>query len=314
MQILEIKDLNVQYKTSRGCVKAVDGVSFGLKKGEAIGLVGESGCGKTSVAMAIMKLLPNNAQIISGQILFKDEDLIPKTDKQMQKIRSRCISLIFQSAMNALNPVYRVENQIIEVIRRHIAITKKDARIRVKELYDLVGMDYSFARQYPHEYSGGMKQRAIIAMALACNPEIIIADEPTTALDVIVQDQIIKKIVEIQHKLNMALIYISHDIGVIAETCNRVAVMYAGKIMEYAPTKMLFNTPLHPYTQGLLSSYPTISGEKRKLSSIPLESMNKFNSDVICSFYQRCSFSKDICREQKPVYREIEKEHWVLCH
>lgn len=314
MNILEIKDLKMYYRTSKGYVKAVDGVSFGLKKGESVGLVGESGCGKTSIAMAIMKLLPNNAEIISGQILFKGEDLIPKTEKQMQDIRGKCIAIIFQAAMNALNPVYRVEDQITEAIRTHESISKKDAKARVKELYELVGMDYNWARNYPHEYSGGMKQRAIIAMALACNPEIIIADEPTTALDVIVQDQIIHEIIKIQHKLNMSLIYISHDIGVIAETCNYVGVMYAGQLIEYADTKTLFSNPLHPYSQGLLSSYPNIYGEKKKLSSIPSEPINLLNSVAGCKFYNRCSQIKDICGKEKPVYHLAKHNHWILCH
>lgn len=312
--ILEIKDLKIYYKTSKGYVKAIDGISFGLKKGESVGLVGESGCGKTSVAMAIMKLLPNNAEIISGQILFNGEDIIPKTEKQMQKIRSRCIAMVFQAAMNALNPVQQVENQIIEAIRTHNSISKKDAQERVKELYQLVGMDYNRAKDYPHEYSGGMKQRAIIAMALACNPDIIIADEPTTALDVIVQDQIIREMVKIQHKLNMTLIYISHDIAVIAETCHHIGVMYAGQLMEYADTKTLFNTPLHPYTQGLLSSYPNIFGEKKKLSSISPEPINLLNSVSGCRFYNRCTQAKDICKKEEPAYHKVKDGHWVLCH
>jgi len=314
VNILEIKDLKMYYKTSKGDVKAVDGISFGLKKGEAVGLVGESGCGKTSVAMTIMKLLPNNAEIVFGEILFKGEDLIQKTEKQMQKIRSKGIAMIFQAAMNALNPVYRVEDQIIEAIRTHESISKKDAQARVKELYQLVGMDYNWAKNYPHEYSGGMKQRAIIAMALACNPDVIIADEPTTALDVIVQDQIIREIVNIQHRLNMALIYISHDIAVIAETCNYIGVMYAGQLVEYTDAKTLFNTPIHPYTQGLLSSYPSILGEKKKLSSIPSEPINLLNSVKGCRFYNRCCQAKDICRKEEPVYHQVKTGHWILCH
>jgi len=314
MNILEIKELKMYYKTSKGYVKAIDGVSFELKKGESVGLVGESGCGKTSVAMAIMKLLPNNAEIISGQILFKGEDLIPMPEKQMQKIRAKCIAMIFQAAMNALNPVYRVENQIIEAIQTHLSISKKESQMKVKELYQLVGLDYNRAKHYPHEYSGGMKQRAIIAMALACNPDIIIADEPTTALDVIVQDQILKEIVKIQQKFNMALIYISHDIAVIAETCNHIGVMYAGRLMEYAPTKNLFNTPLHPYTKRLLLSYPSLFGEKKKLSSIPIESINLLNSGVGCRFYNRCQQAEEICSREEPAYHEVSSGHWVLCH
>lgn len=314
MKILEIKDLKMYYKTSKGYIKAIDGISFGLNKGESVGLVGESGCGKTSVSMTIMKLLPNNAEIISGQILFKGEDLIHKTENQMQKIRSKGIAMVFQSAMNALNPVYRVENQIIEAIQTHQSISKKEAQERVKRLYQLVGLDYNRAKHYPHQYSGGMKQRAIIALALACNPEIIIADEPTTALDVIVQDQIIREIVKIQHELNMALIYISHDIAVIAQTCNYVGVMYAGRLMEYAATKTLFHTPFHPYTKALLSSYPSLVGEKKKLSSIPAEPINLLNFVAGCRFYNRCQQSRDICSQQEPVYREVKNDHWVLCH
>lgn len=314
MKILEIKDLKIYYKTSKGYIKAIDGVSFKLNKGESVGLVGESGCGKTSVAMAIMKLLPNNAEIISGQILFRGEDLIHKTEKEMQKIRSKGIAMVFQAAMNALNPVYRVENQIIEAIQTHESITKKEAQEKVKRLYQLVGLDYNRAKHYPHEYSGGMKQRAIIALALACAPEIIIADEPTTALDVIVQDQIIREIVKIQQEFNMALIYISHDIAVIAETCNYIGVMYAGQLMEYADTKTLFNTPLHPYTKGLLSSYPSLVGEKKKLSSIPNEPINLFNSVAGCRFYHRCQQTREICSQKEPEYREVKEGHRVLCH
>lgn len=314
MKILEIKDLKMYYKTSKGYIKAIDGVSFELNKGESLGLVGESGCGKTSVAMAIMKLLPNYAEIISGQILFHGEDLIHKTEKEMQKIRSKNIAMVFQSAMNALNPVYRVENQIIEAIQTHQSITKKESQEKVQRLYQLVGLDYNWAKHYPHEYSGGMKQRAIIAMALACHPEIIIADEPTTALDVIVQDQIIREIIKIQHEFNMALIYISHDIAVIAETCNYIGVMYAGRLMEYADTKTLFNTPLHPYTKGLLASYPSLVGEKKKLSSIPAESINLLDFVAGCRFYNRCQQAKEMCSQQEPVYRQVKDGHWVLCH
>jgi len=216
--ILEIKELEMSYQTSKGSVSAVDNVSFKIMKGEAMGLVGESGCGKTSLGMCIMKLLPENARITNGKILFDGEDIVPKTEEEMRKIRWKGISMIFQAAMNALNPVYKVEDQIIEAIQTHDDISKEDAREKVGKLYELVGLSPERMENYPHEYSGGMRQRAIIAMALACDPKFIIADEPTTALDVIVQDQIIDEIVNLQKKLNMTMMYISHDISVIAET------------------------------------------------------------------------------------------------
>ncbi|HEY4666571.1 MAG TPA: ABC transporter ATP-binding protein, partial [Anaerolineales bacterium] len=260
--VLSIKDLTMHYSTRRGPVFAVDQVSFSLRRGESIGLVGESGCGKTSIAISLLKLLPENAEILSGEIRLNGVDLVPLTESQVRKYRWRNISMVFQAAMNSLNPVYTVEEQILEAMREHLPqLSDSEMRSQVTHLFELVGLDPSIKTEYPHQYSGGMRQRAVIAMALSCHPDIIIADEPTTALDVIVQDQLLKKIREVQEQLEMAMIYISHDIAVIAEVTERVGVMYAGKLVEMAASDEIFHRPLHPYTMGLMSSFPSIIGE-----------------------------------------------------
>jgi peptide/nickel transport system ATP-binding protein len=295
-------------------VQAVDKVSFSLDKGESAGLVGESGCGKSSVAMAIMKLMPPNAVIIGGEILFKGENVLLKDDEEIRGIRWKEISMVFQAAMNALNPVISVGDQIIEAIQAHNEMSEAEAWEKVKDLYQLVGLDPGRGKSYPHEYSGGMKQRAIIAMSLACSPDLIIADEPTTALDVIMQDQIIQEIVALQDHSDMAMIYISHDISVIAETCAKTGVMYAGKIVEYADTDSLFYDTLHPYTKALLSSYPSIKGEVKRLNPIPGEPPNLLDPPTGCRFYPRCPEREGICDSQEPEYLEVKKDHFVACH
>ncbi|MCK4326667.1 ABC transporter ATP-binding protein [bacterium] len=313
-QLLEVQNLKMYYQTSQGYVKAVDDISFQVEKGETVGLVGESGCGKTSVAISILRILPSNGRILGGRILFKGEDLFEKEEAEMRKIRWQCISMIFQAAMNALNPVYRVGDQIAEAIRVHQDLGRKEIKERVRELYQQVGMDPSRWRDYPHQYSGGMKQRAIIAMALACNPELVIADEPTTALDVIVQDQIMEEISKLQRQLGMAMIYISHDISILTETCNRMGIMYAGKLIEYGETASLFRAALHPYTQSLLASYPNLKGEKRKLSSIPGEPPCLVHPPPGCRFHPRCNRKKTICEKEEPGHRPIKDNHWAACH
>lgn len=312
--ILEIKDLKMSYQTSKGSISAVDNVSFRIKRGETMGLVGESGCGKTSLGMCIMKLLPENARITNGKILFDGEDIVPKTEEEMRTIRWEGVSMIFQAAMNSLNPVYKVGDQIIEAILTHDNMSKEEAREKVGDLYRLVGLSPERMKNYPHEYSGGMRQRAIIAMALACDPKFIIADEPTTALDVIVQDQIIDEIINLQKKLNMTMMYISHDISVIAETCNKIGVMYAGNIIEYTDTLALFDNPLHPYTKALMSSFPSIEGPKKELKPVPGEPPNLLNPPKGCRFYPRCSYAEEICKKENPEFIEIEKDHFLACH
>jgi peptide/nickel transport system ATP-binding protein len=314
MKILDIQNLVMYYQTMKGYVRAVDNVSFDVEKGEAMGLVGESGCGKTTIGMSILQLLPENAQVQGGKILFKNEDLLQYSKAEMRAVRWKGISMIFQAAMNALNPVYRIEDQIIEAIRTHEKVPKDEARERVASLYKLVGLDPDRSRDYPHEYSGGMKQRAVIAMALACNPDIIIADEPTTALDVIVQDQIISEIKKLQQKLHMTMIYISHDISVIAESCERIAVMYAGILAEYANARDLFKNPMHPYTQALMNSFPSIIGPKKRLIPVPGEPPNLLNPPPGCRFHPRCPLAMEICKKEVPSFIEYDNKHWAACH
>jgi len=314
--ILEIRDLKVYYKTLSGYVQAVDGVTLSIKKGESLGLVGESGCGKSSLGLSILRILPSNAQILQGNIFFEGKDLLSLSEQNMNKIRWKGISMIFQGAMNALNPVYKIEDQIVDAILEHEKIGHSQAKKRVAELYKLVGLDYQRAKEYPHEYSGGMKQRAVIALSLACSPKFIIADEPTTALDLIVQDQIIREMKEIQEKLGMSLIYISHDVSIVASSCSMIAVMYAGKIVESTDSKRLFKGPLHPYTRGLLSSHPRIKGPKRvKLLPIPGEPPDLINPPSGCRFHPRCSERLGkICETSQPEIKEAEKGHFVAWH
>ncbi len=312
--VLEVRNLKMYYSTELGPVKAVDDISFTLNQGESIGFVGESGCGKTSVSMSIMKLLAENANIVGGSVYFKGKDIVKLNEVEMNKIRWAGIAMIFQAAMNSLNPVYKVGDQIIEPILTHEPnVTFEDARARVAELYKLVGLDPKRMDNYPHEYSGGMKQRAIIAMSLACNPDMIIADEPTTALDVIVQDLILKEMARIQKKLNMSMIYISHDIAVIAEVAEKIAIMYAGKIVEFSDSTTIFKNPAHPYTVGLMSSFPSIKGEKKKLVTIPGEPPNLLNAPDNCRFAPRCPFATKECWEKMPQYEEISPNHFVAC-
>ena len=317
--VLSVENLKMYYKTKMGYVKAVDGISFELKEGESLGIVGESGCGKTSVSMTILRLLPENAQFMGGKIYFDDGskrvELTSLPEDEMRKYRWKGISMIFQAAMNSLNPVYRVGDQIIEAILNHYPDMSIDqAREKVAKLFELVGLDPKRMDQYPHQYSGGMKQRAIIAMALSCDPKVIIADEPTTALDVIVQDRILREMKKIQEKLNMAMIYISHDIAVIAEVSDKIAVMYAGKFVEFADSVTIFKRPAHPYTYGLMHAFPSVVGEKTELTTIPGEPPNLLNPPKGCRFAPRCPLATDRCREEEPEYREIEPGHWVACH
>ena len=314
MKLLEIENLRMYYQVRAGNVKAVDGISLTMEKGGTVGLVGESGCGKTSVAMSILRLLAPNGKFDGGRILFKGEDLRTVSEPRMRAIRWQGISIVFQGAMNALNPVLRVGDQIKEAIKAHQSMGRQELEARIEELYQLVGLEHSCLRQYPHQYSGGMKQRAVIAMALACHPELIIADEPTTALDVIVQDQILNEMVSLQKELGMTIIYISHDISIIAETCQQMGVMYAGKLIEYGDTISLFEKPFHPYTEILLGSYPSLSGRKKKLSSIPGDPPDLLRPPSGCRFHPRCAKRIKICDQQEPSYHRVETNRWVACH
>jgi peptide/nickel transport system ATP-binding protein len=299
--MLEIKNLSIEFACYKSTVKAVRDVSFSLKEGEVLGLAGESGCGKTTTALSIPRLLPNNAVVTGGQVLFRGEDLLTKTEEEIEKIRWSQISFVFQGAMNALNPVMTVESQIIEAILFHTPTTSKtEAHRRVLELLDKVGISSKYAGNYPHEFSGGMRQRAMIAMALACNPSLVIADEPITALDVMVQAQILKLIKNLCNELNLAMILISHDLSVIAETCDRVAIMYAGKLAEEGTVKSVFSHPSHPYTQALLQAFPNIHKEKQMIAGIPGNPPNLVNLPSGCAFHERCTHRLPKCAISEP--------------
>ena len=311
--VLQVKDLTMHYQTRLGTVKAVDGISFELARGEVLGLVGESGCGKTSIAVTLMKLLPDNALIVKGQVLLDGQDLMTMDDTTLRTYRWRRISMIFSAAMNSLDPVHRVGDQIIEAIEAHDMITTMtEARATVDRLFRLVGLDPGLTDRYPHEFSGGMRQRAVIAMALACQPDVIVADEPTTALDVIVQDRILRQIKEIQTDLNMSMIYITHDIAVVAEITDRIGVMYAGKLVELGSTADVFERPIHPYTKALLSVFPSIRGEKRPLATLGGEPPNLIDPPTGCRFHPRCPYATAICQQEEPPV-VVRDGHWAAC-
>ena len=311
--VLKVVDLSLRYLTRGGEVRAVQDVSFELAQGEALGLVGESGCGKTSVANCLMRLLPDNARLVAGQVFLDGQDVLPLTEDQIREYRWRQIAMVFQAAMNALDPVYKVGQQVVEAIEAHgVEPTISLARERVARLFRMVGLDPALMERYPHEFSGGMRQRAVIAMALACDPRVIIADEPTTALDVIVQDRILRELKGIQQQLHMAIIYISHDIAVVAEVTDRIGVMYAGRLVEYGPTAAVFRAPLHPYTAALMGSFPSIAGEKRALANLSGEPPNLIDPPSGCPFHPRCVHATEVCRQEIPP-RVERGDQWADC-
>jgi len=315
MALLEVQDLKTFYTTIRGAVKAVDGVSFQVGSGEALGLAGESGCGKTTVAFSILRILPSGGKIVDGKILFKGTNLLKFQEPEFRsRIRWKGISIVFQGAMNAMNPVYKVGDQIVEAILTHEKISKEEAAERTARLFETVGLDPSRANNYPHEFSGGMRQRALIAMSLACNPELLIADEPGTALDVIVAAQVLKLMKELKSKLNLGMILITHDLSIIADTCEKTAIMYAGKVAEYADVVSIFKEPLHPYTQGLIGAFPSIRSERARITSIPGLPPDLLNPPVGCRFYPRCKYAMEICKREEPEYLNVSKNHNVACH
>ncbi len=298
--LLVVEDLKTYFTLESGTVKAVDGVSFRLDQGEALGIAGESGCGKTTTALSLVRVLPSNANIVGGSIKLMGIDLVPKSENALRRYRWREVSIVFQGAMNALNPVQRVRDQIAEPIEERLGASKSDARKRAGELLELVGIPRARGAAYPHELSGGMRQRAMIAMALACDPALVIGDEPTTALDVMVQAQILKLLEDLRAKLGLSLILITHDLSVIAETCDRVMVMYAGRVAEEGPVAEVFTRPRHPYTQKLLAAFPNIHADRRTLEVIPGSPPDLRNPPPGCRFAPRCSFAMDICTEVVP--------------
>jgi peptide/nickel transport system ATP-binding protein len=320
--ILSVNDLTMHYETRKGDVSAVDNVSFDLAKGQSLGLVGESGCGKTSIAFSLIRLLPENGKIKDGYIMIDGKDIVAMDYSELLKLRWNKIAMVFQAAMNALNPVYTVAEQIVEALELHVGdISQEQARERITGLFELVGLDPTLMDRYPHEFSGGMRQRAVIAMALSCSPDIIIADEPTTALDVIVQDRILKRIRTLQRELNMAMIYISHDIAVIAEVSDRIGVMYAGRMAELADSVDIFEHPMHPYTFALMNAFPSIKGKRRQLRTLPGEPPDLLNPPPGCRFHPRCPYATDVCREKNPPFiqpyglkaNDLTSGHFVAC-
>ncbi len=312
--LLKVEGLKVYYYSLRGIVKAVDNVSFRVNRGETLGLAGESGCGKSTLGFAILRLVPSPGRIVAGKILFDGVDLVKlPEDKLRKEFRWKRISMIFQGAMNALNPVRTIGDQIAEAITVHEPnVTKEEALKRAEELLAMVGIDPKRVKSYPHELSGGMKQRVVIAMALALNPDLVIADEPTTALDVVVQAQIMNLLKRLKRERNMALILISHDLALIAEIADRVAIMYAGKIVEQGPSDVIYESPQHPYTQLLLRSIPRLKGSK-ELVWIPGQPPDLRTPPPGCRFHPRCPYAMDICKKEEPPVVEIEPDHYVAC-
>lgn len=313
-EVLSVKNLNMHYETLSGDVHAVKDVSFSVKEGESFGLVGESGCGKTSVAMSLLQLQADNAKISSGSIELDGVELVGMNESQLRKVRWDGISIVFQGAMNAWNPVVKVGEQIREAIREHYPEkSKAENTEKIESLFKMVGLDAAVIDRFPHELSGGMKQRAVIALALSCDPKVVIADEPTTALDVVIQDQILNEIKKVQELLGLSLIYISHDIAVIAEMTDQMAVMYAGSIVEIGPTEKVFSTPKHAYTRLLLESTPSVVGEKKKLRSLDGEPPSLINEITGCSFSPRCPDPSDDCKNQNKEMKlvEIEPGHFA---
>ena len=315
LNLLEIKDLTVHYVTVDGTVHAVENLNLMLPEGKTLGLVGETGAGKTTTVKAIMQILPDPpAKILSGEVFFNGEDILKKNKKAMRKIRGKQISMIFQDPMTSLNPVITVGEQIMEVIRLHDKkLSKKDAYTKACEMLELVGIKADRAGDYPHQFSGGMKQRVIIAMALACNPKLLIADEPTPALDLTIPAPLLQLMRKLKAQYQTSMIMITHDLGIVAEICDYVAVMYAGEIVEYGNREQLFHRPSHPYTKGLFACIPNLMEEETAL--IPIEGMtpDPTNLPSGCRFHPRCPYAVDECSKTNPDSKEIEKGHYVKC-
>jgi len=315
--LLEVKNLKTYFYTEDGIARAVDGMDFIIRKGETLGMIGESGCGKSVSALSIMQLVASPpGKIIEGEIWFEGEDLLKKSSSEIKKIRGNDISMIFQEPMTSLNPVFTIGNQIIEPIILHQKLDKKKALKKAIEMLDLVGMSSPEKRMdnYPHQLSGGMRQRAMIAMALSCEPKLLIADEPTTALDVTIQAQILELLKKIREEIGMAVMMITHDLAVIAEVSDDVLVAYAGKALEYADVKTIFKDPRHPYTQALYDSIPRLTDtKKRRLEVIPGMVPNPLEFPSGCRFHPRCKFAKSFCKKEEPQLKEVSNTHNVCC-
>jgi oligopeptide/dipeptide ABC transporter ATP-binding protein len=312
--LLEVENLTTHYILEGGVVHAVDGLSFRLDDGEALGIAGESGCGKTTTALSLVRLLPANARILSGSVRLFGIDLVPKSENALRRYRWREISIVFQGAMNALNPVRRVRDQIAEPLEQRLSVPRREAYKRAGELLELVGIPRARGRDYPHQLSGGMRQRAVIAMALACDPAIVVGDEPTTALDVMVQAQILDLLESLRQRLGLSLILVTHDLSVIAETCDRVLVMYAGKMAEEGRVERVFRRPRHPYTSLLLGAFPNIHADRRTLEVIPGQPPDLRDPPPGCRFHPRCPMAREVCHEVVPPEVRMPDGTRVACH
>lgn len=314
--VLSIRNLRTYFHTDDGLAKAVDGVSFDLKEGETLGIVGESGCGKSVTALSILRLLPDGVGVIEGgEILFEGRDIVKVSDKEIRSIRGNKISMIFQEPMTSLNPAYTCGNQIVEVLKTHRDISSADAKTKAIEILKSVGIPSPEQRfkEYPHQLSGGLRQRVMIAIALACEPKVLIADEPTTALDVTVQAQILELIKSLQVKYNMSMILITHDLGVVAETCDRVIVMYASKIVEEGLAAEVFNEPKHPYTQALMESIPKLNEKRERLYTIEGSVPSSLEYNTGCHFSNRCMYSDEKCAAEEPGLTILSETHSASC-
>jgi len=312
--LLEVKNLKTYYFTLKGMVKAVDNVSLSLEKGESLGIAGESGCGKSTLAYSLLNLVPPPGRIVGGKVIIDGIDITRMNEEELRtKIRWRRISMIFQGAMNALNPVYTVGYQLAEPLMYHKGMNRAEAVEVASKYLELVGLSPDTVNRYPHELSGGMKQRVVIAMALILNPDIVIADEPTTALDVVIQAQILNLLKKLQKELNLTIILITHDLSIISELSDKVAIMYAGKFVENGPLERVYNNPQHPYTQGLLRSIPRLRKKVKKLEWIPGVPPDLRAPPPGCRFHPRCKFVMDICKREEPPMVEIEPSHYVAC-
>ena len=312
--ILEIRDLVVEYRTDEAVIHAVNGIDLTLVKGETLGLVGETGAGKTTIARAVMRILQTPpAKVCGGEIIFNGEDIMKKTEKEMRKIRGNRIAMIFQDPMTALNPIETVGSQITEAVKQHNKLSKAEAQTRASSMLEMVGIPAERFHEYPHQFSGGMKQRVVIAMALACNPELLLADEPTTALDVTIQAQVIDMMQDLKEKLGTSVILITHDLGVVAGFCQKVAVIYAGEVVEYGTVRHIFKNPSHPYTVGLFGSLPRLNSTNRRLSPIKGLMPDPTKLPEGCAFAERCPKATEQCFHAKPEVRTMEDGHIVKC-
>jgi peptide/nickel transport system ATP-binding protein len=312
--LLKVGNLYVEYLTRRGPAQAVTDVSFDIAEGQVFGLAGESGCGKSTIAHAILRILRPPAVISGGEILFDGEDVLKMSDNQLEDFRWAKVSMVFQSAMNSLNPVINIGKQIEDVLIRHEKAKPREVRERAAELLDIVGIESARLKSFPHQMSGGMRQRVVIAIALALKPDLMIMDEPTTALDVVVQKDILQQIQALKETMGFSILFITHDVSLMAEFSDHMAIMYAGEIVERAPAKEIFTNPIHPYTQGLLSSFPSLTGEKRKLTGIPGSPPDMVDPPKGCKFHPRCTVCTHREMEEQPRLTEVLPGHWVAVH